>query len=87
MRTWLYQIATNRCLNARRSTSRRLAKEWDVPKVAPPELAVLVLRDVLGFRASEVAGILGSTVESVNSALKRARARMERRRQATGSAP
>ncbi len=37
LRTWLYQIATNRCLNARRSASRRPAKEWDVPKVEPPE--------------------------------------------------
>ena len=133
LRTWLYQIATNRCLNARRSASRRPAKEWDVPKVEPPEptrlgevlwlepypdallegaidmplgpearyeqtesislafvtalqvlpprqLAVLVLRDVLGFHASEVADMLGSTVESVNSALKRARASLERRR-------
>jgi RNA polymerase sigma factor (sigma-70 family) len=35
LRTWLYQIATNRCLNARRSASRRPAKEWDVPKVEP----------------------------------------------------
>src|SRR6478736_8613675 len=37
VRTWLYQIATNRCLNARRSASRRPPKEWDVPKVEPPE--------------------------------------------------
>src|SRR3982074_3551387 len=37
LRTWLYQIATNRCLNARRSASRRPAKEWDVPNVEPPE--------------------------------------------------
>ena len=36
LRTWLYRIATNRCLNARRSASRRLAKEWDVPGVQPP---------------------------------------------------
>ena len=37
LRTWLYRIATNRCLNARRSASRRPAKEWDVPGVEPPE--------------------------------------------------
>src|ERR1700720_3654149 len=37
LRTWLYRIATNRCLNARRSAGRRPAKEWDVPGVVPPE--------------------------------------------------
>jgi RNA polymerase sigma-70 factor (ECF subfamily) len=132
LRTWLYRIATNRCLDARRAASRRPAKEWDVPGVEPPEptrlgevvwlqpypgallegpiegplgpearyeqteaislafvtalqllpprqLAVLVLRDVLGFHASEVAGMLDSTVGSVNSALKRARASLQRR--------
>jgi RNA polymerase sigma-70 factor (TIGR02960 family) len=133
LRTWLYRIATNRCLNALRSASRRPAKEWDVPQVAPPEptrfgdvvwlepfpdallegaidvplgpearyeqteaislafvtalqllpprqLAVLILRDVLGFHANEVADMLDSTVESVTSALKRARASLQRRR-------
>jgi len=141
LRTWLYRIATNRCLNARRSASRRPAKQWDIPHVDPPEptrlgevvwlepypdtllegaitvppgpearyeqaesmslafvtalqvlpprqVAVLILRDVLGFRASEVAGMLDSTVESVNSALKRARASLQGRRPpAAGSEP
>jgi RNA polymerase sigma-70 factor (TIGR02960 family) len=132
IRTWLYRIATNRCLNALRSASRRPAKEWDIPQVEPPEpsrlgdvvwlepypdaliegaikiplgpearyqqteaislafvtalqilparqRAVLILRDVLGYQASEVADMLDSTVESVNSALKRARASLRRR--------
>src|SRR5580698_7680904 len=37
LRTWLYRIATTRCLNARRATGRRQAKEWDVPKLGVPE--------------------------------------------------
>ena len=139
VRTWLYRIATNRCLNARRASSRRRAKEWDVPGVEPPaptrhgevfwlepypdalldgvldasppgpearyeqseavslafvtalqvlpprQVAVLLLRDVLGYHAAEVAEMLEATVDSVNSALKRARAGLERRRPAGGS--
>jgi RNA polymerase sigma-70 factor (ECF subfamily) len=136
LRTWLYKIATNRCLNARRSASRRPAKAWDVPNVDPLEatglgevvwleplpdaavgggtvvvppgpearydaaesvslafvtalqllpprqLAVVILRDVLGFHAVEVAEMLDSTPDSVNSALKRGRATLQRRREA-----
>jgi RNA polymerase sigma-70 factor (ECF subfamily) len=137
IRTWLYRIATNRCLNALRSANRRPAKEWDIPNIEPPEptrlseivwlepypdallegaitvplgpearyeqieaislafvtalqvlparqRAVLILREVLGYHADEVAVMLDSTVESVNSALKRARASLQRRLPPTG---
>lgn len=127
LRTWLYRVATNRCLTMRRALQRRRAKEWDVPGIQPPppsgtgevvwleplaahvvdrlvtvgpdalyeqsesvslafitalqrlpprQVAVLVLRDVLGYPAAEVADLLGVSVESVTSALKRARAGM-----------
>jgi RNA polymerase sigma-70 factor (ECF subfamily) len=131
LRTWLYQIATNRCLSMLRADSRRPRIAPPLPEAilpeptgagdAPPWLepypdvlldhlvdqrpgpearyetteaislafitalqllpprqrAVLVLRDVLGYRASEVAPMLDATQESVQSALKRARATVD----------
>ena len=36
LRTWLYKIATSRCLNARRAASRRPVRERDVSQFEPP---------------------------------------------------
>jgi RNA polymerase sigma-70 factor (TIGR02960 family) len=128
LRTWLYRIATNRCLNALRDSERspldaradlppptRMsepmwlepypdAKLDGIPDTAPgPEgryelkesialafvsglqhlpprqRAVLVLRDVLGYGATEVADMIDSSPASVNSALQRARATLDAR--------
>jgi len=131
LRTWLYQIATNRCLSMLRADSRRPRIAAPLPEAtlpeptgagdAPPWLepypdvlldhlvdqrpgpearyetteaislafitalqllpprqrAALVLRDVLGYHAAEVAQMLGTTQEAVSSALKRARATVD----------
>jgi RNA polymerase sigma-70 factor (ECF subfamily) len=54
----------------------------------PRQRAAVILRDVLGFHASEAARILDTTEESVTSALKRARASLERQqRSATRAEP
>jgi RNA polymerase sigma-70 factor, ECF subfamily len=125
MRSWLYRIATNVCLDMLKGRDRRArpmdlgpalaplesnlnarsAKEWIEPipenlispEKDPADLAVeresirlafvaalqqlparqravLILREVLRWEASEVAELLDSSVASVNSALQRARA-------------
>jgi RNA polymerase sigma-70 factor, ECF subfamily len=132
LRTWLYRIATNACLDAiGRRPKRVLPIDYGPPArpgenapdgpvtepiwiepypdgelemedgyaapearyerreavelafiaalqhLPPRQRAVLILREVLGFSAKEVAESLGSTVASVNSALQRARKAVE----------